>query len=64
MESRATGFPGNVSAYGVSDTLDAALEDLSEGIRAALGAGPIPVGVGPIPDELTRKIAVRVRDAA
>jgi hypothetical protein len=54
---RAVGLPGNVSAYGVGDTLDKALEDLSDGVRAAIGDGPIP-------DELTREIAVTVGDAA
>jgi hypothetical protein len=53
----AVGLPGNVSAYGVGDTLDRALEDLSQGVRAVLGDGPIP-------DELTREIAVTVGDAA
>jgi hypothetical protein len=41
----------------VGDTLDRALADLSEGVRAALGDGPVP-------DELTREIAVTVGDAA
>jgi hypothetical protein len=54
---RAVGLPGGVSAYGVGDTLDGALHDLSEGVRAALGSGPLP-------DELTREIAVIVGDAA
>jgi len=54
---RAVGLPGNISAYGVGDTLDSALEDLSQGVRAALGEGPVP-------DELTREIAVTVGDAA
>jgi hypothetical protein len=54
---RAIGLPGNLSAHGVGDTLDSALADLSEGIRAALGDGPVP-------DELTREIAVTVEDAA
>ena len=54
---RAVGLPGNVTAYGVGDTLDSALADLSEGVRAALGDGPVP-------DELTREIAVTVGDAA
>jgi hypothetical protein len=54
---RAVGLPGNVTAYGVGDTLDGALADLSEGVRAALGDGPVP-------DELTREIAVTVGDAA
>jgi hypothetical protein len=31
---RAVGLPANLSAYGVGDTLDEALNDLSEGIRA------------------------------
>ena len=54
---RAVGLPGKLSAYGVGDTLDEALVDLSKGIRAALADGPIP-------DELTRKIAVVIGDAA
>jgi hypothetical protein len=41
----------------VGDTLDSALAGLSEGIRAAIGDGPVP-------DELTREIAVTVEDAA
>jgi predicted RNase H-like HicB family nuclease len=54
---RAVGLPGNATAYGVGNTLEDALEDLSEGVRAALGDGPLP-------DELTREIAVTVGDAA
>jgi hypothetical protein len=54
---RAVGLLGNVSAYEVGNTLDQALEDLSEGVRAALGDGSLP-------DELTREIAVTVGDAA
>ncbi len=54
---QAVGLPGNLSAYGVGDTLDEALDDLSEGVRALFAAGPIP-------DELTREIAVVVGDAA
>jgi hypothetical protein len=54
---RAVGLPGNISAYGVGDTLNGALEDLVEGVRAALGDGPLPA-------ELTREIAVTVGDAA
>ena len=51
------GLPENVSAYEVGDTLDIALEDLSEGAPAALGGGPVP-------DDLTREIAITVGDAA
>lgn len=54
---RAVGLPGKLSVYGVGDTLDEALLDLSEGIRTALADGPIP-------DELTREIAVVIEDAA
>jgi hypothetical protein len=54
---RAVGLPGKLSVYGVGDSLDEALVDLSEGIRAALADGPIP-------DELTREIAVVIGDAA
>lgn len=54
---RAVGLPANLSVYGVGDTLDEALDDLSEGIRLALADGPIP-------DELTREIAVNIGDAA
>jgi hypothetical protein len=54
---RAVGLPGDITAYGVGDTLDGALADLSEGVRAALGDGPVP-------DELTREISVTVGDAA
>lgn len=54
---RAVGLPGKLSVYGVGDTLDEALLDLSEGIRTALADGPIP-------DELTREIAVVIGDAA
>jgi hypothetical protein len=54
---RAVGLPENISAYGVGDTLDEALDDLSEGVRALLGGSPIP-------DELTREIAVTIGDAA
>ena len=31
---RAVGLPANLSAYGVGDTLDEALRDLEEGVRA------------------------------
>lgn len=48
---QAVGLPANLCAYGVGDTLGAALEDLAEGIRAIFAEGPIP-------DELTREIAV------
>jgi hypothetical protein len=54
---RAAGLPAELSAYGVGDTLDAALEDLAEGIRALLADDPIPA-------ELTREIAVTIGDAA
>ena len=54
---QAVGLPANLSAYGVGDTLDEALHDLSEGVRALFAAGPIP-------EELTREIAVVVGDAA
>jgi len=54
---RALGLPARISVYGVGDTLDAALDDLSEGVRATLADEPIP-------DELTREIAVTIGDAA
>jgi hypothetical protein len=54
---QAVGLPGNLSAFGVGDTLNEALDDLAEGIRALFGAGSVP-------DELTREIAVTVDDAA
>jgi predicted RNase H-like HicB family nuclease len=54
---RAVGLPGKLSVYGVGDTLEEALVDLSQGIRAALADRPIP-------DELTREIAVVIGDAA
>jgi hypothetical protein len=54
---RAVGLPAHLSVYGVGDSLDEALQDLGEGIRAALADGPIP-------DELTREIAVVIGDAA
>jgi hypothetical protein len=54
---RAIGLPEKFSAYGVGDSLDEALEDLTQGIRALLGNGPVP-------DELTREIEVTVGDAA
>ena len=54
---RAVGLAGNLSVYGVGDTLDEALLDLGEGIRTALADGPIP-------EELTREIAVVFGDAA
>ena len=47
----------SISAFGVGDTLDEALDDLAEGIRALFS-------VGSVPDELTREIAVTVGDAA
>lgn len=54
---RADGLPEELSAYGVGDTLEAALKDLAEGVRALLADGPIPA-------ELTREITVTVGDAA
>ena len=54
---QAVGLPGQLSAFGVGDTLDQALDDLAEGIRALFSAGSVP-------DELTREIAVTVGDAA
>ena len=54
---RAVGLPEEFSAYGVGNTLDEALDDLSQGVRALLGDGPVP-------DELTREIAVTIGDAA
>jgi hypothetical protein len=54
---QAVGLPGNLSAFGVGDTLAEALDDLGKGIRALLSAGPVP-------EELTREIAVTVSDAA
>jgi hypothetical protein len=45
---QAVGLPGNLSAFGVGDTLDGALDDLAEGIRALFSAGSVP-------DELTRE---------
>lgn len=48
---RAAGLPGELSAYGVGDTLDAALKDLAEGVRTLLADGHIP-------PELTREIDV------
>lgn len=54
---RAVGLPPNLSVYGVGDTLDEALADLGQGIRALFGEGPIP-------EELTREITVNLGDAA
>jgi hypothetical protein len=54
---RAVGLPEQLSAYGVGDTLEEALDDLSQGVRTLLSDGPLP-------DELTREIAVTVGDAA
>ncbi|HYB48641.1 MAG TPA: hypothetical protein VED20_15025 [Streptosporangiaceae bacterium] len=54
---QAVGLPENLSAFGVGDTLAEALDDLGEGIRASSSAGPVP-------EELTREIAVIVGDAA
>jgi hypothetical protein len=39
---RAVGLPEQLSAYGVGDTLEEALDDLSQGVRALLSDGPIP----------------------
>jgi hypothetical protein len=36
---RAAGLPANLSVYGVGDTLDEALLDLAEGVRAARRGG-------------------------
>jgi hypothetical protein len=54
---RAVGLPDRLSAYGVGDTLDEALQDLIEGVRALLMDGPIP-------DELTQEITVTIGDVA
>jgi len=54
---RAVGLPDGLGAYGVGNTLDEALQDLIEGVRALLVDGPIP-------DELTREITVTIGDAA
>jgi hypothetical protein len=54
---RAVGLPEELSAYGVGDTLEEALADLSQGVRALFSGGPVP-------DELTREIEVTVGDAA
>ncbi len=54
---QAVGLPGNLSAFGVGDTLAEALDDLGEGIRALFSARQVP-------EELTREIAVTVGDAA
>jgi hypothetical protein len=54
---QAVGLPANLSAYGVGDTLDEALDDLGEGIRALFSEGPVP-------EELTREITVSIGDAA
>jgi hypothetical protein len=54
---RALGLPEDFNAYGVGDTLAEALVNLGDGVRALLGEGPVP-------DELTREIAVTVGDAA
>jgi hypothetical protein len=54
---QAVGLPGSLSAFGVGDTLAEALDDLGEGIRALFSARPVP-------EELTREIAVTVDDAA
>jgi hypothetical protein len=50
---RAVGLPEHFSAYGVGATLGEALQDLAEGVRAVLSDGPVP-------DELTREIAVTI----
>jgi hypothetical protein len=57
LGSAAASPPEELSAYGVGDTLEAALKDLAEGIRALLANGHIPA-------ELTREIAVTIGDAA
>jgi hypothetical protein len=54
---QAVGLPGNLSAFGVGNTLAEALDDLGEGVRALFSAGAVP-------EELTREIAVTVGDAA
>jgi hypothetical protein len=54
---RAVGLPENLSAFGVGDTLGEALDDLREGVRALFTGEPVP-------EELTREIAVTVGDAA
>jgi hypothetical protein len=54
---RAVGLPGDASVYGVGDTLDDALSDLVDGLQTVIGAGPVP-------DELTREVAVTIEDAA
>lgn len=54
---QAVGLPGDLGAFGVGDTLAEALDDLGEGIRALFSAEPVP-------EELTREIAVTVGDAA
>ena len=41
---QAVGLPGNLSAFGVGDTLADALDDLGEGIRALFSTGPVPGG--------------------
>jgi hypothetical protein len=52
---RAVGLPDSLSAYGVGNTLDEALQDLIEGVRALLIDGPIP-------DELTREIILSLQE--
>jgi len=37
---RAVGLPANLSVYGIGDTLDEALRDLEEGVRALFLADP------------------------
>jgi hypothetical protein len=54
---QAVGLPENLSAFGLGDTLAEALDDLGEGIRGLFSAGPVP-------EELTREIAVTVDNAA
>jgi hypothetical protein len=54
---RAVGLPANLSAYGVGNTLDEALDDLSKGVRAIFAGRPVP-------EELTREITVTIGDAA
>ncbi|HLX51690.1 MAG TPA: hypothetical protein VKS82_25465 [Streptosporangiaceae bacterium] len=50
-------MPEHLSAFGVGNTLEEALADLGEGIRALFADEPIP-------EELTREITVSLEDAA
>ena len=54
---RAVGLPEELRAYGVGDTLEEALADLSQGVQALFSGGAVP-------NELTQEIAVTVGDAA